>query len=129
MSCSRNPQSLANPTMSENGAAICLRLPWRMSSRNIALTSGRASKSRSASGDTRPYRSAAGEATGRISRISALAASPIGVPATCSSGATRDPTLPINPPVMASGPTVGATPPMTPAATTRSGIAAAVPSV
>jgi hypothetical protein len=60
-----------------------------------------------------------------MSLMSVVAASLIGPPANCSSGATRTPTFPITPPAIASGPIVGATPPITPAATTRSGIAAA----
>lgn len=52
-----------------------------------------------------------------------------GVPAFSSTGATASPTLPISPPPIPSLPRVGATPPSTPTATTRSGIAAAQPSV
>ena len=56
------------------------------------------------------------------------AAHRIGKPATASSGATIDPSD-ISPPLIASGPTVGATPPSTPTAMTRSGSAAAHPKV
>ena len=60
--------------------------------------------------------------------MKAAAAKRIGSPATASTGAASIPSD-IRPPLIASAPTVGATPPSTPTATIRSGIAAAHPSV
>ena len=107
-----------------NGAASCLRLPLSRSSRNIALNSGRVSRCRSAWGETAAYTYSAGDATGRIDWTSRLAPTRSGLPPYFSSGATRRPSS-IAPPLIASGPCVGATPPSTAAATTRSGSAAA----
>ncbi len=57
-----------------------------------------------------------------------MAANRIGAPATSRIGAITAPSC-IRGLLIASGPTIGATPPSTPAATTRSGMAAAVASV
>ncbi|MDT5350493.1 MAG: hypothetical protein QOH91_3780 [Mycobacterium sp.] len=63
--------------------------------------------------------SSAVDATGRIDWIRRLAPIRNGLPPNFSSGATRSPRF-IAPPLIASGPCVGATPPSTPAVTTRS---------
>lgn len=57
-------------------------------------------------------------------RIRLEAASLIGAPATCSTGATAAPSC-MSGLLMPSGPTIGATPPSTPTATTRSDMPAA----